>query len=701
MDRYTSFILKYKKTVISVFLIATVVCAIMSTFVGVNYNFVDYLPSDAPSTKAIDVMNEEYSQSVPNMRVMVYDVTISDALEYKSKIEAVEGVEEVQWLDDAVNIYEPLETASKDTIDEWYKDDTALFSVTVNEDMEDSAVPAIREIIGDDNCMSGSAVTDVLSPINTSEEVQRIMLFVVPIVLIILMLTTTSWFEPILFLITIGIAIMLNRGTNIMFGTISFVTNAAGSVLQLAVSMDYAIFVLHRFAENRQEGKDVEEAMICAVKQSVSSVLSSGLTTVTGFAALILMRFKIGPDMGWVMAKAIVFSLICVLCFLPALTMVTYKLIDKTNHRSFVPSFEKFSRFVLKIRVPMVIIFIVLVIPSYLSQKNNNFLYGTSTIYSTNDTQMGRDLLAIEDKYGTSNLVVIMVPKGDMEKEVALNDEFKNMDCITSVISYVNSVGSSIPEQYVPDSSLSQLYSENYSRYVLSLDTEEIETDWYEKVNEVRDTAEKYYGDDVQYAGDLVSTEDLKTTIVKDNESVNLLARGFVFLILLFNFKSLIIPIVLTIVIEVSIWINLTVPYFSGTTIFYIAYLIINSVQLGATIDYAILLTDRYNEYRKTMSKKDAAFNTVNACTISIFTSAIVLTLAGLLLGVISSNGVLSQLGTLIGRGAMISFILVIFILPTLLMAIDGIVQKENDMKGAKSKRKNKVSAKDVILAKR
>ncbi len=337
MASYTNFILKHRKAIIVLFLVLTVICAGLSTLVGVDYDFADYLPDDAASTRALDVMEEEYDQPIPNLRVMVKDVTIPEALDYKKKLEAVEGVREVSWLDDSIDIYAPLEMADADTIDEWYKDSNALFSVTTSDDDAErkAAVYGIREVIGDDNAMSGTAVTDILSPIESTAEIQQIMLIALPIVFLILLLTTDSWFEPVLFMMTIGIAIMLNRGTNLMFGTISFVTNAAGAVLQLAVSMDYSIFLLHRFADNRKQGKDVQEAMTLAVRQSVGSVLSSGLTTVTGFAALILMRFKIGPDMGWVMAKAIIFSLICVLCLLPALAISTYKLIDKTQHRSF------------------------------------------------------------------------------------------------------------------------------------------------------------------------------------------------------------------------------------------------------------------------------------------------------------------------------------------------------------------------------
>ena len=678
MDRYTSFILKHRKMIITVFVVLAVICAGLSTLVGVNYNFADYLPDDAPSTKALNIMEEEYSQPIPNMRVVIYDVTIPEALDYKEKIENAEGVKEVTWLDDSIDIYQPLELADQDTIDTWYKNSDALFSVTVssNEDEKAAAVEAIREIIGDNNAMSGTAVTDVLSPVHTSQEIQKIILIALPIIFVILLLTTTSWFEPVLFMVTIGVAIMLNRGTNLMFGEISFVTNAAGSVLQLAVSMDYSIFLLHRFAENRQDGKPVQEAMIAAVKQSMGSVLSSGLTTVTGFAALILMRFKIGPDMGYVMAKAIVFSLICVLCFLPALAISTYKLIDKTRHRPFYPAFSKFVKGVLKVRIPALTIAVLIAIPCFIAQGRNDFIYGSSRVYSTEETQMGRDLLAVEDEYGASNPLVIMVPKGDISKEAQLNDALKSDSDVISVISYVNTVGASIPENFVPEEALSQLYSEHYSRFVVTLDTEEIEDGWADKIDRVREICEEYYGDEVLIAGDLASTEDLKDTITVDNTRVNILAILFVFVILVVNFKSITLPIILTLVIELSIWINLSVPYFQSTTLHYIGYLIISSVQLGATIDYAILLTGRYLEERKTKTRREAAAESIRACVLSLFTSAIILTIAGFVLGAVSTNLVLSQLGTLVGRGAVISFILVLFALPALLMIFDRVIEK-------------------------
>ena len=676
MERYTQFLLKHRIQVIVLFVAAAAVCAVLSGLVDVNCKLTDYLPGESASTRAIKVMEEEYNQAVPNMRVLIYDVTIPEALEYKERLKAAEGIQEVSWLDDAVNIYEPLEMAPQKTVDEWYQDGNALFSVTVKEDRADEAVAAVREIIGDENCMSGSMVESVAADSDTAKDVRKIMLLAVPIVFLILLLTTSSWFEPVLFLITIGVAILINMGTNLIFGTVSFVTSAAGPVLQLAVSMDYSIFLLHRFEENRNQGLKAETAMCAAVRQSAGRILSCGLTTVAGFLALVFMVFQIGPDLGWAMAKAIIFSLISVLCFLPALAIVTYKLIDRTRHRPLVPGFGGFSSFVMKVRIPLLILVVLLVPVFWLAQNRNSFYYGDSEFYTSEAAQPGRDTKAIRGLYGPSSPVVLMVPRGSLEKEAAMNEELLDLDYVTSVISYANSVGNSIPSDYVPSDTLSSFYSANYSRFIITLDTEEKEADWDEKVNAVRSIGEKYYGNEIQYAGDLVSTEDLKTTITRDNLKVNLLAIGFVICILLVNFKSVSLPLLLTLVIEASIWINLGLPYFSGSSLFYIGYLIVSTVQLGATIDYAILFTDRYLEFRGRMPKKDAARQTLKACTLSILTSSLVLTLAGSILGLISTNGVLSQLGTLIGRGAVLSFVLVIFVLPSLLMLFDGLIRR-------------------------
>ena len=676
LQRLVNGILKYKKSILVFFILATVISLFTSSMVNINYNIMDYLPEEAPSTKALDVMNEEYDKGAANVRVVLKDVSIVDALKYKEKIKKVDGVDDIQWLDDVVNIKEPLELQNQDTIESWYKNNEALFSITVNEDKEESAIDEIGEIIGENGMISGSAVNIVFAQETTEKELIKMMVILIPIILIILFLTTSSWFEPVLFLSTIGIAIIINSGTNLILGEISFVTKAAGSILQLAVSMDYSIFLLHRFSEFRNEGLAVKEAMKEAILKSVSSILSSGLTTVVGFAALIVMKFKIGPDMGFVMLKAICLSLISVLVLLPVLALYCYKLIDKTQHKSFMPKFNKFAKVSYKFRHISIILFLLLLIPCFLAQQNNSFSYGASEIYSDESTKIGHDTAAINKEFGKTNPLVLMVPKGDLVSERALCDELENIDKITSITSYAETVGITIPTEYVPDDTLSQLISDNYSRFIIVANVKVEGDETFALIDEIRNLAYKYYDDSYYFLGESVNTLDLKETIEDDNKKVNAISIIAIMIILLLTFKSLSLPIILVLVIEFSIWSNLTFNYFIGNDVFYIAYLIISSIQLGATIDYAILFTNRYIENRETMNKKEATQATISTTTVSILTSASILATAGIILGEISTNSIIAQLGILVGRGAILSLILVLFVLPALLMLLDKLIAK-------------------------
>ena len=389
-------------------------------------------------------MNKEYDMSIPNARVMISDVSISEAIDMKQKLLDIDGVDDVTWLDDVVDTYIPLGTQDKDVVENYYKDNNALFTVTVDEQTRLETVNAIRKLIGDENSMSGSAVNTAVATQATNSEIKKIILLVLPICLEILCITSHSWIEPILLLGTIGVAIILNKGTNLMFGSISFVTNAAGGVLQLAVSMDYSIFLLHRFEEMRAQGQEPKEAMINALCKSTSSILSSGLTTIIGFAALILMRFKIGPDMGIAMAKAITLSLITVFVLFPVILLYFYPLIDKTRHKYIVPDFEKFSKVVMKVMLPAVIVFFILIVPCNLAQKINSFSYGSSKLFREN-TQIGRDTKKIDSIFGKSNNLVLMVPKGDLQKETELSDKLHEIPELSSIISYVDSSGAEVP----------------------------------------------------------------------------------------------------------------------------------------------------------------------------------------------------------------------------------------------------------------
>lgn len=692
MEKISGWIVNHKKIILSVFFVSLIICIITSQGVKVNYDMNDYLPEDSKSTIALEVMSKEFKGGIPNARIMVSDVSISEALEIKEKLLNVKGVTDITWLDDVVSLETPIEIADTEIVREYYKENKAIFTATIEEEKQISAVNEIRELIGDDNSMSGSAVNTVMATQTTSKEVSRIIFILIPVCLLILFLTSTSWIEPILFMLAIGVAIVLNSGTNLLFGEISFVTSAAANILQLAVSMDYSIFLLHRFAEFREEGLEAKEAMVQALSKSVTSIASSGLTTVIGFAALIIMKFKIGPDMGIVMAKATLFSLITVLVLLPVIVLYSYKLIDKTRHKSYLPSFKKFSKFVYRIKTPMIILFLLLIIPGYLGQGKNTFNYGASKIFTDEATQLVRDTQVIEKYFAKSNPIVLLVPKGDLAKEKLLSDEFKEIPEVKSIISYVDTVGAEIPIEYLEENITSNLISDNYSRIIVNTNIEYEGDKAFDIVEDIRNISSKYYGEDYYLVGETIGTYDLMDVITSDNQKVNFIAIAAVFIVLMISFKSLSIPLILVLAIETAIWINLSVPYFGSSPLFYIGYLIISSVQLGATVDYAILLSSRYIEYREEYQKKEAILMTMESTTISILTSASILTISGFLLGYISTNGVISQLGQLIGRGTVFSTMIVLFVIPGLLYFLDGIIQKTTyktkfvNMKGEEKK---------------
>lgn len=674
-EKFFRGVVKHRKPITVFFLICVVVCAYLQSFVSVNYDMNDYLPEDTASTVSLDKMEEEFGSGIPNARVMIQNVTVAQALEKKEELEKIDGVSEVIWLDDVVDITIPLEMVEEDIVDDYYKEETALYSVTIEEEKTVATVDAIRELIGKENAMTGTAVDKAVATTSTTQEIGRIVKIAVVFVLFILFLTTTSWFEPVILLLSIGIAVIINAGTNLIFGEISFVTNAAGNILQLAVSLDYSVFLLHRFKELRREIMDPEEAMVQALCKSTNSILSSGLTTVIGFLALALMRFQIGPDLGLALAKGIALSLIVVFVLSPGLILYTHPLLEKTSHKEFMPSFNGFGKLVKKCMIPFSIIFAILIIPSYLSSVSNSYYYGSSHIFGE-DTKLGKDTAKIEKVFGLSNSYVLMVPEGDFAKEKELSDALKEIPQVSSILSYVDNAGAEVPTEYVDEEILSKLLSDHYSRMVITVETDYEGEEAFSVVEQMRSIANEYYPDMYYLAGATVSTYDLMETVTADMISVNLVSIGAVFIVLLFSLKSISLPVILVLAIETAIWLNLSVPYYADAPVFYIAYLIISSIQLGATVDYAILMTDRYLEYRQNCVRGEAIGKTISSVMVAILTSGTVLTAVGFFLGKMTTHGLLAQLGMLIGRGTLCSLIMVVFVVPGLLYLFDRVIEK-------------------------
>lgn len=676
MDIFSHAVIKHKKIILTAFLIASILGVIISSLVSVNYNMVDYLPKEAQSTTAIKIMEDEFGGEMPNTRVMLTNVSIHEALEYKEKISLIDGVTSISWLDDILGL-DTLKTIPLDFLDtaivnNYYRDNNALLSLSIDSGKELSAVKTIYKLIGDNNAATGEAVNAAESQSMSVSEVLNAMAILVPIIIIILIISTTSWIEPLLFLSSIGVAIAINMGTNIIFGEVSFITQTVSPILQLAVSLDYAIFLLHSFNEYRLS-HEPQEAMRLAMKKAFPTVAASAATTVIGFSALMFMRFGIGADLGLNLLKGIILSFISVMIFLPVATLLCYKSIDKTKHRKFIPNFKKSGNLLMKVRLPFMILALIIVIPSFLAQADTQFMYGMGSI--TEASRVGRDTSYIEEKFGKENALVLLVPKESMGKEGELCDELSKIPHVTSVLSFVTAVGAEIPPEFVPKEATEQFYSDHYSRIILYTDTEEEGEETFNTVQTVMDKAAIHY-DKYYVAGQSATLYDMKNVVSNDTQRINLVAIIGIFIVLLVTFRSLSIPLLLLFSIETAIWINLSFPYFTGKPLSFIGYLIISTVQLGATVDYAILLTNAYMNNRKTLPKKDAMRITIGDNLVAILISAGILATAGFTLAFTTSNPIIGELGILLGRGTVLSFTMVVCVLPALLLSLDSFIRK-------------------------
>lgn len=676
-ERFFRFVVNHRKPIVAIFAILALIGLVLGQMVRVNYDMNDYLPANTDSTVALNVMDDEFNGNVPNARVMVENVSLSEALAYKHKIAAVDGVSEVTWLDDVISLDTPLELADQKTVETYYKDNSALFSVSIEEDHAQQAVNDIRSIIGENNAMTGSIVSTAVATESTISEIAIITICAVLFILLVLALTSTSWIEPLLILVGLGVAIAINRGTNLIFGEISFVTNAAGAILQIAIALDFSVFLIRRYGEYRNVYPSAAEAMVASLCKMSTTIMASGCTVIIGFLALCVMQFRIGPDLGYALAKGIVISLITVFMFTPGLFVLCDKWLLKTRHRSFIPSLSKLGTLVQHICVPLACVFVLLPIPAFLASTSDsiNYYYGSSEIFGTG-TQYGDETQKIENTFGKSDTYVLLVPKGETAQEAALSNELKQIPEVTSIISYVDIAGVSTPSELADKDTLSQVESEHYRRLVLSVDAAYEGEETFTLVEQIRNIAQQYYPDTWLLAGAGVSTTDLMSTITHDKDLVDIIAVVAVLGVLFFATRSLILPFILVFVIETSIWCNFAVPYFDGSSIFFLSYLIVSTIQLGVTVDYAILFSERYRESRRTMPKRRAIRATVEAVTIPICTSGIVMVVVGFLLGAVSTHGVLAQLGHFLGVGVSMSLISILFVLPGFLYLFDGLIDR-------------------------
>ncbi len=676
MEKFYRGILAHRRSIVISFVIIAIVSAFMMLGVKVNYNMADYLPPSAQSTKAVEIMETEFTEGMPNTNVLVHDVGVPEALDYKAQLEGIAGVTQVMWLDDVADVKVPLDTLDTKTVEGFYKDGDALFSVTIAEGQESSAVNAIRAMIGSGNAASGQAADTNAMQATTGAEVGGAIAILLPAIIIILVLTTTSWLEPLLFLIAIGIAIIINMGTNLIFGEVSFITNSVSPILQLAISLDFAIFLLHSFADFRQKYDDPTEAMVHAMKRAMTAIAASACATTFGFLALTFMDFGIGANLGLSLAKGIFLSFISSILFLPAFTMMCLKWLDKTRHRPFMPQFRGVWRGLSKVAVPVTIVAVLLAVPAFLGHNKDEFTYGSGDAALQQDTRNGQDTTMIEEEFGKSTVMAVLVPKGDVVKEYELSQDLEQLDHVTSVVSYANTVGTGIPADWLASDVTDRFYSENYARIVVYTDTPNEGEVAFATVEAVNDAVAGYYDTGYYSAGQSANLYDMKNVIADDNLRVYVIEILAIFLVLLIAFRSALLPFLILFTIEVSIWINLAIPYFTDSTINFLGFLVVNTVQLAATVDYAILLTSYYKKNRAAMPLKEAIKATLGQSFRSILVSALILSIAGFTLAFTSTNAAVSEIGLLLGRGTLISFIMIVCLLPMLLIIFDKAIAK-------------------------
>ena len=679
MERLFRGILRHRRVVIDVFVALTVICACLIPQVKIDANMSDYLPPTAKSSQDLDAMKRIYGNDIANARVYVTGISLPDAKALDKSLKGEKGVISVTWLGDEVDVDQPLETQDADTIADWYDGKGYLFQAVLRSGVKQSQIDRIRALAkavpgAKTVAIDGSAADDAANMATINTDMGKIMTIAVIVVLVVVALNTTSYLHPIVMLLTIGVAIVLNMGTNVFRGTISSITQLVASVLQLAVSMDYSIVLLTNFGRAQQRTDDQFEAMVSAMTKSFPVILSSAAVTFFGFLSLGAMQFLIGADMGIALAKGIVCSLFSITLLMPCILYNMRGLVAKTMHKPFFRSFHRMAKVCHAGAVPALVIAAVLAVPALLASQSVSFTYGSAANMSpTSQVKIDGDV--IDKAFGKSQTWAIMVPAEHWGDENALVDDLQKLPTTKSVLSYSTIASSAMPHQLADKSQIKQLFSGGYSRIVLTSRIPDESKQAFDLVKKVRSLCRARYGSTYRLVGNAVSYADIKAVTSVDSTTVKLASILAIGAVLLVMFRSVSIPVILIMAIEVSIWMNEAVPYLMGQTINFVAFLVIDAVQLGAAVDYAIIFTEEYLARRRRMPKADASIQSIEKTAQPIMTSSSILILACLGIYLSVSSPMIQQVGMLIARGALISVILIFFVLPLLFTLLDGLVR--------------------------
>lgn len=674
-------ITKHKNIILVIAFILLIPAGIGYVSTRVNYDVLSYLPESLETIKGQDILVDEFGMGAFSM-VVVEDMPMKDAAKLEKQLESIDHVKDVLWYDDAVDISVPTEMIPEDLRKAFFNGKAtmmiALFDDTTSADDTMDAITQIRKVVGKNVYASGMSgvVTDI-----KNLALQEMPIYVVIaglLSLVVLFLTMTSFVTPLIFLLNIGMAIVFNLGSNIFLGEISYITQALAAVLQLAVTMDYSIFLLESYEANKEryEG-DKKRAMAHAISNTFTSITASSITTVAGFVALCFMTFKLGANIGIVMSKGVVIGVLTCVTVLPAMILTCDKAIEKTTHRSLIPSLDKLSHGIVKGRYVAVLLFLIVLVPAI--HGNNNY-----KIYYNIDQSLPKNIPSneanekLKKEFNMSNMHMILLKDGLSAKEKsAMSKEIEKVDGVKWVIGLNSLVGSNVPESMIPNNIKKMLKTDNYELEFVSSDyssaTDEVNSQ-LEKIDKIV----KKYQNDGMVIGEAPMMKDLQDVTDVDLKTVNNISILAIFVIILITFKSISIPVILISIIEFAIACNMAVPFYTNTSLPFVASIVIGTIQLGATVDYAILMTSRYHKERteRGQSKKDAIRIAHETSIKSILTSGLCFFAATFGVSVYSQVDMIGSICTLLSRGAIISMIVVICVLPAMLWIFDGVIKR-------------------------
>lgn len=673
-------IVKHRKLVIIICLLLMIPAVIGYAFTHVNYDLLNYLPGDLETMKGQDILVDEFGMGAFTM-VIVEDMPDKDVAALKAKIEQVDCVKDVLWYDSVADLSLPVDLLPDELKDAFYKDNAtmmiALLEDTTSADRSMEAIKEIRKLCNEQCFASG--MTGLIEDVKelSDKETPIYVAIAVVLSLIVLALTMESFVTPVLFLLSIGLSILYNLGSNIIFGEISYITKALTAVLQLGVTMDYSIFLLNSYEANKERfNNDKERAMAHAISNTFKSVVSSSITTVAGFIALCFMSFTLGMDIGLVMAKGVILGVICCVTFLPSLILCCDGLIEKTKHKSLIPNMDRVSEFITKHSIVFFVLFVALYIPAVYCNNHTGVYYNLDkSIPADLPSSVANEKLAEEFEM---NSVYMVVLDNDMtaKDKIAMIDEMEQVDGIKNVIGINSIVGPGIPAEMIPGSVASMLKSDEHELMFVCSDykaaTEEVNT----QIATLSDVVKKYCPSGM-LVGEAPLTKDLQEVTDIDFKNVSVASIAAIFAIILLAFKSISLPIILVLVIEFAINMNMGIPFLTGTTLPFVASVVIGTIQLGSTVDYAILMTSRYEKERNNgKSKKEAVSIAHKTSMKSILVSGISFFAATFGVAMYSDIDMISSLCTLLARGAAISTVVVILVLPSMFMIFDKVICK-------------------------